>query len=481
MAKKSPKPNPEKNAEKPTRGVTAPTINLEITTSVLRKTCDWLFVLQRNGQLKSVEHQSDDQPAVNFRQWVDRSFLETVTVECKSKLEALLNHNEADPSRWRQINHPLPDGPDLPVRYSAYTLDSSHIMLVGQNVRDLAEMQQRLINAQQAIESDFAKLAQAKTRYQLLFDLSAEALLNVDVKELKIIDANPAAQRLLGRYIAPLKNNRFPTGFDKDSTAALEGLLRQAQLTGRADDVAICTADNRASFLASAALLRDRIDSVLMIRLSPIGDAGIEHFESQTVSLFESVVANSPDAIVLSDLAGNIVATNETFLNMTQQPSMTNLIGQPLDNWLGRSSLDHRMLANNLKEHGAVPKFSTVIAGIHGTDTEVEISAASIPDAKLPYMLMVIRNVQGRLAPVSDDRRMPNASGPPLQELVGRVPLKELVKESTDLIEKLCIESALEMTSDNRASAAEMLGLSRQSLYVKLRRFGLDNNISQDT
>ena len=31
----------------------------------------------------------------------------------------------------------------------------------------------------------------------------------------------------------------------------------------------------------------------------------------------------------------------------------------------------------------------------------------------------------------------------------------------------------LELTGDNRASAAEMLGLSRQSLYSKLRRFGL--------
>ena len=37
----------------------------------------------------------------------------------------------------------------------------------------------------------------------------------------------------------------------------------------------------------------------------------------------------------------------------------------------------------------------------------------------------------------------------------------------------LCIEAALELTRDNRASAAEMLGLSRQSLYVKLRRYGL--------
>jgi DNA-binding protein Fis len=29
------------------------------------------------------------------------------------------------------------------------------------------------------------------------------------------------------------------------------------------------------------------------------------------------------------------------------------------------------------------------------------------------------------------------------------------------------------MTKNNRAAAAEMLGLSRQSLYVKLRKFGL--------
>ena len=51
--------------------------------------------------------------------------------------------------------------------------------------------------------------------------------------------------------------------------------------------------------------------------------------------------------------------------------------------------------------------------------------------------------------------------------------LKELVRETTDVIERMCIEAALKLTGDNRATAAEMLGLSRQSLYVKLRRFGL--------
>ena len=51
-----------------------------------------------------------------------------------------------------------------------------------------------------------------------------------------------------------------------------------------------------------------------------------------------------------------------------------------------------------------------------------------------------------------------------LTELVGRVPLKELVRESSDVIERLCIEAALELTDDNRASAAEILGLSRPTV-----------------
>jgi DNA-binding NtrC family response regulator len=82
---------------------------------------------------------------------------------------------------------------------------------------------------------------------------------------------------------------------------------------------------------------------------------------------------------------------------------------------------------------------------------------------------------------IRDRRITPENSGAPalprsveqMAELVGRVPLKEIVGETTDLIEQCCIEAALELTRGNRASAAEMLGLSRQSLYVKLRRFGL--------
>jgi transcriptional regulator PpsR len=103
----------------------------------------------------------------------------------------------------------------------------------------------------------------------------------------------------------------------------------------------------------------------------------------------------------------------------------------------------------------------------------VEISAVAIGNGGLPCFGFAIRNIGPRLDVQPQAARAMPRSVEQLTELIGRVPLKELVRESTDVIEKLCIEAALELTGDNRASAAEMLGLSRQSLYVKLRRYGL--------
>ena len=37
----------------------------------------------------------------------------------------------------------------------------------------------------------------------------------------------------------------------------------------------------------------------------------------------------------------------------------------------------------------------------------------------------------------------------------------------------MCIEVALDMTNYDRVAAANMLGLSRQSLYVKMKRYGI--------
>jgi DNA-binding NtrC family response regulator len=51
--------------------------------------------------------------------------------------------------------------------------------------------------------------------------------------------------------------------------------------------------------------------------------------------------------------------------------------------------------------------------------------------------------------------------------------LNTLVSETVGLVERHYIEAALETTDGNRSAAAKMLGLSRQSLYMKLSRYGI--------
>jgi DNA-binding NtrC family response regulator len=106
---------------------------------------------------------------------------------------------------------------------------------------------------------------------------------------------------------------------------------------------------------------------------------------------------------------------------------------------------------------------------------DVEISAVSAPDGAQLCYGFTIRGAGRKVSERSSNSPELRRSVEQLTTLVGRVTLKELVRETTDLVERLCIEAALELTNDNRASAAEVLGLSRQSLYSKLHRFGLGN------
>ena len=56
---------------------------------------------------------------------------------------------------------------------------------------------------------------------------------------------------------------------------------------------------------------------------------------------------------------------------------------------------------------------------------------------------------------------------------LGETSLKRLVSETVGVVERHYIEAALATTSGNRSAAAKMLGLSRQSLYMKLARYGI--------
>jgi transcriptional regulator PpsR len=130
------------------------------------------------------------------------------------------------------------------------------------------------------------------------------------------------------------------------------------------------------------------------------------------------------------------------------------------------------VLLGRVRERGSMRLFRSVLHDVHGGSCAAEISAVAIPDSAQNCLAFSIRAIDQRLESEPANGLL-SRNVDQLSDLVGRVPLKDLVREATDMIERLCIEAALDLAGDNRASAADMLGLSRQSLYMKLRRHGL--------
>ena len=129
-------------------------------------------------------------------------------------------------------------------------------------------------------------------------------------------------------------------------------------------------------------------------------------------------------------------------------------------------------MIRNLRERSEIRLYTTSVFPEFGDAIEVDISGVSALDSDEPCFGFVVRRQMSTSKPAASDASMPR-SMEEMTKLVGKVPLKDLVRETTDIIERMCIEAALKITDDSRASAAAMLGLSRQSLYVKLRRYGI--------
>ncbi|WP_299438632.1 transcriptional regulator PpsR [uncultured Rhodospira sp.] len=444
---------------------------------IILASADVALILDSAGVVRDVAIGKGDLGLGPPGAWMGRAWTDTVTEDSQPKVETLVRDALADvPTGWRQVSYPIPDGADVPVLFAATRLGGGdRVLAVGRDLRSVAGMQQRLLLAQQTMERDYNRLHHLETRYRLLFKLSSEAVLFVDSASRKIVEANTAAQALFGDGGKALVGRVFPHGIETEDADSIETLLASVRAIGRGEDVTARLGPARREVVVSAALFRIERNVQFLVRLSPrVSDTDgtlITHARARLLD----VVDNAPDGIVVTDMDGIILSANTAFLDFVQVATEAQVRGRPLGRFIGRPGVDVTPLISNLRELETVRQFTTAIHGDIGASTTVEISAVAVPHADRPCLGFVMRAVTDR---DGADATSLNAVTVPrsveqLTELVGRVSLKEIIRETNDMIEKLCIQAALELTGDNRASAAEMLGLSRQSLYVKLRRYNL--------
>ncbi len=415
---------------------------------------------------------SNDVSTESVEAWRGRPWIETVADVGESKVMRMLEDaREGGVSAFRQINQRFPSGLELPMEYTTVRLGGkSGLLAIGRNLKAVAELQSRLVAAQQAMEQDYWKLREVETRYRLLFDSSNEAVLLLSADMLRIVEANPAAIRALGlargRDLLPEMSVE-----EREPFQAMLGRVRQS---GRSPGTLLHLGPGHEAWIARASLMTSEPGLIFLVQLAPAsGNQPRERRPDQTS--LDEFVERLPDGFVVIDRDGLVRRGNRAFLDLVQVGAEGAALGERLARWLSRPGADLSVLLANLSRHGAVRLFATSIQGELGGETEVEISAIGNPATRPAYVALLIRDVGRRIA-VTDGEATLQAALSAIIEQTEKSSLKVLVRDTVELVERHYIGAALDLSEGNRTAAAEILGLSRQGFYKKLAQYEMEGH-----
>jgi hypothetical protein len=136
-----------------------------------------------------------DSPTPTAASWGGRSGVDPVTEQTR---RTIVRRRDAvtvtGGARRCEVSHLLPSGVGVPIAYSAVRLGpTGPVVAAGRDLRAIAAIQQRFLDAQQELERDYWRQRQTEARYRLLFQVATDAVLVVDAATLTIIEANRAA------------------------------------------------------------------------------------------------------------------------------------------------------------------------------------------------------------------------------------------------------------------------------------------------
>lgn len=408
--------------------------------------------------------------------WEGAHLKDILTEESLRKVEARINemHGARHGETAVELNHADQTNWEFPVRYSMHRIGADDsILMLGRDLRPIAEVQQQLVQAQLALERDYETQRELDTRYRVLMEVARDPVIMVSMSTGRISDINPAAAQLLGGQRSELVGAAIAQEFEGRRRGEFLESLANLAVTESSGPIELIARRSQKRVFITPTVFRAAGERVLLCQLdtSEGGQAASDELADNIARLYHEGV----DGIVFTDGDGNIRAANEAFLNLTDTANIAAVRGRSLTDFLARGAVDLRVLLDNVKRTGQLRLYATRLTTDFMGQIAVEISATWLNDRPNPILALVVRD-----ASRADTLRRP-AFGQPddgvrnVMELVGSSTLKDIVAETTDVIEKMCIETALELTRNNRVAAAEMLSLSRQSLYVKLRKYALLN------
>lgn len=453
-----------------------PLIAPDLLSEIIATASDLALLIAPSRRIISVIVNPQHRSFGQLTDWEGSQLRDVLTAESLRKLDARLNEMQGARHGGTavELNHVDEANWEFPVRYSLHRIGSDDsILMMGRDLRPIAEVQQQLVQAQLALERDYETQREMDTRYRVLMEVSRDPVLMVSMSSGRITDINPAAALLLGGVRADLIGTAVAQEFEGRRRGEFLESLANLAVAESSVPIELTARRSQKRMFVTPTVFRAAGERILLCQLdaNERGTLGGDELGDNLARLYHEGV----DGIVFADADGNIRAANEAFLNLTDTANIAAVRGRSLTDFLARGAVDLRVLLDNVKRTGQLRLYATRLTTDFMGQIAVEISATWLNDRPSPVLVLVVRD-----ASRVETLRRP-AFGQPddgvrnVMELVGSSTLKDIVSETTDVIEKMCIETALELTRNNRVAAAEMLSLSRQSLYVKLRKYGLLN------
>ena len=288
-----------------------------------------------------------------------------------------------------------------------------------------------------------------------MFQTSTEAMLIADAATRRVTDVNPAGEDMLRRVARRLVGSTLDELVLDEHANAVSDCAAAARAMGQSSCSGMKTAaDLRRCVAVRLAAARRRTVAAPRAPVVPAAPRG-----PGTSALGDAwgALSHLPEAMVTATGDLDIIEANEAFLDLVDVATANQIRSESLARFVGRHGVDMNVLTSRLQDNGSIRRYATVLRGQYGAVRDVELTAAMADRDEKRVYAFLFRPVVAERSVLGDVRR-PLRPVSEMTDLVGRVPLRDIVREATDIIEELCIEAALAVTQDNRASAAEMLG-----------------------
>jgi transcriptional regulator PpsR len=407
-----------------------------------------------------------------MEQWEGVRWIDTVPSEVARHVERAIKGTQREgESACFTVVQKLPSGRKLQLEYTTVKLGGkSGLIAIGRNLDAIAELRSRLAIVQKEREQDYWRLREIETRYRALLDASSGAVALVRVANLRVVEANVAATRLLG--LVP--GGEFPPSLSDQDRRALETTLHTARLNGRAPSIALHLL-NDVPWSLRTSMLTSEAGAFYLFQMAPLSDTdeeagvGFRGHDAESVPI-DILMQRMPDGFVITDREGVVKLANHTFLDLVQAGVENAVIGQNLRRWLSQPGTGLRVILNLVERHGAVRIMRTKLEGELGASTDVEISAVGDRMGQPNHFGFMIRDSASRGSELKEP-----LSITALLDQAPDAPLESLINSCVETIERQRITEALARAGRNRTMAAKHLGLSRQSLHSKLKKYRLED------